>query len=84
VAARGRLPITGQHAPRDQRTDFLWRNKTFREHTLKLLILFVAPNQPFRGNVSFQSLTRRFASPFSHFPIGRRSRRRFRSNPASQ
>jgi hypothetical protein len=64
LATRGHHPITRSHAPQSQRTDFAWRNKTFRKRTPKSLISLMAANQPFRGIVSFQTLSRRFISPF--------------------
>jgi hypothetical protein len=50
-----------------RKTDFVWRNEAFRKGSLKSLISLMAPNQPFRGIVSFQGLSRRFVSLFSHF-----------------
>ena len=66
-AERRVVSLNGAACAAIQKTDFAWRNEAFRRELLKSLISFTEPNQPFRGIVSFQDLSRRFVSLFSHF-----------------
>src|ERR1700727_1486017 len=62
--------------PAEKRTDFAWRNKTFRKGPIKSLISLMARNQAFCGIVSFQELNRRFVSLCFAVSVGGRCRRR--------
>jgi len=76
VGGDERLSRSSGACAAEKRTDFAWRNKTFRKGPIKSLISLMARNQPFRGIVSFQELNRRFVSLCFAVSVGGRCRRR--------
>jgi hypothetical protein len=61
---------TGPTAPQKEEQISSGETEAFRQGARKPLISLMAPNQSFRGIMSFQELSRRFVSLFSHFLPG--------------